>query len=1147
MRRGRCEKYDMKKFTPFLLTLLIGILLRASAVAQSYPVQTTVQLTPPYSLYLADYAAPGSNRIMVNVLLRDLSRQDLQTRLRLTIEGVGISITTRPDFRPHPLYLQGGLPLMLDAIDLAPYFDPQNLVFQGISKQEVQKGGRLPEGLYRICIQVLDYNLGAEVSNQACGTAWLILNDPPIINLPRQGEKLRAQDPQNILFQWTPRHTGSPNSAFNTEYDFQLVELWPDNRDPNHAILSTPPIFETTTFSTSLLYGPAETPLEPGRRYAFRVRARAMTGIEGMDLFKNDGYSEVHSFTYGDACTAPMMVAATALSSSRIEVRWDSQPFHTEFTVRYREKSGRDAKWQEKRTYLNDLVVDGLLPQTEYEFQVLGICGSLNGVPSETVNMATSEVPLVSFTCGSGPGTFDLENQAPLEELNRGDVFRAGDVEVTALEVKGGNGTFSGTGLAEMPWLRNVKLRVEFSGIFLNTDHQLLRGSVKSVFNPDSKMIVNLDGMDDLFKGRTEEREGEGEGAIELETNEEIVFEGVIDSVYVDEKGEIVIIDTEGERTVYAQPVDPVTGEKQAVNIVDGEGNGYVVDKDGNVSQGSGNSGNAPDGSTETDSVLFVQKELIKEVLEYYKEEINLWLENNGKGPLDEALIRRLMAMPDCLPKHEEELEAVLAKVEEYLEDPEALLELVKEDDANKARIEELTAKLTGNQPPYAAGLSETEWGELLEMLCPYLLPEEEEQVEYHLPLTVYLDDDYYLIDPEKTEFSKGDTITVESFMAGTTLFMKDAEGQSVELLSSHFPDNAGEAWPPGFTVNIEELEEGEIEEVKILIPRVDTLLVYIEKYKPALEMGQSDILALLSDINAAQKDDKTTCDLSARLTNYSEGVIAGDLGKVKVNEKYEVQSLKLKLTHQSSTEISLEDVDITIKEDADKDKEIVVFTFSGTADGETVLELTAEKKDREFLEWYLLGVKPVFKITTTYIEDDDYTTVSSFTINRGDFSGYFLERPEGTAAEERTEGSGKRIPEGDYKMCYTYKQCRSITTRSNADNETWILTNGETDNSGATITRNYVLIHIGNYPWHSAGCLLIGSGYSDHTLEEDYNEYATGILYEKDLVVKKVTSSGDKLTALNNEYKKLIDLAKKFDDDCENNKCYELEIDINR
>lgn len=224
------------------------------------------------------------------------------------------------------------------------------------------------------------------------------------------------------------------------------------------------------------------------------------------------------------------------------------------------------------------------------------------------------------------------------------------------------------------------------------------------------------------------------------------------------------------------------------------------------------------------------------------------------------------------------------------------------------------------------------------------------------------------------------------------------------------------------------------------------------------------------------------------------------------------------------------------------------MFTFSDTGDGdETALELTVEKIDREFLEWYLLGKKPVFKITTTHVTDDDYATVSSFTINRGIFSGYFLERPEGTASQERTAGSYKRIPEGDYKMCYTYKQCRPATTRSNADNETWIKTYGETDDTGATITREYVLIHIGNYPWNSAGCLLIGDSYSDYTLKEDHDDDATGILYEKDLVVKMVSSSETKLAALNNEYKKLIDLAKKFGDDCENNKCYELEIDINR
>jgi len=35
---------------------------------------------------------------------------------------------------------------------------------------------------------------------------------------------------------------------------------------------------------------------------------------------------------------------------------------------------------------------------------------------------------------------------------------------------------------------------------------------------------------------------------------------------------------------------------------------------------------------------------------------------------------------------------------------------------------------------PYAAKLSEAEWGELLEMVCTYLLPEEEKQIQYIYP-----------------------------------------------------------------------------------------------------------------------------------------------------------------------------------------------------------------------------------------------------------------------------------------------------------------------------------------------------------------------------------------------------------------------------
>ena len=44
-----------------------------------------------------------------------------------------------------------------------------------------------------------------------------------------------------------------------------MVEVWPENRDPNEAILTGTTFYRTTTSATSLLFGPGEPPMEPGR------------------------------------------------------------------------------------------------------------------------------------------------------------------------------------------------------------------------------------------------------------------------------------------------------------------------------------------------------------------------------------------------------------------------------------------------------------------------------------------------------------------------------------------------------------------------------------------------------------------------------------------------------------------------------------------------------------------------------------------------------------------------------------------------------------------------------------------------------------------------------------------------------------------
>ena len=57
--------------------------------------------------------------------------------------------------------------------------------------------------------------------------AWFTLNDPPRITTPLCGSVLPLQEPTNILFQWIGGGNLTPGSAFSTEYELTLVEVFP--------------------------------------------------------------------------------------------------------------------------------------------------------------------------------------------------------------------------------------------------------------------------------------------------------------------------------------------------------------------------------------------------------------------------------------------------------------------------------------------------------------------------------------------------------------------------------------------------------------------------------------------------------------------------------------------------------------------------------------------------------------------------------------------------------------------------------------------------------------------------------------------------------------------------------------------------------
>lgn len=374
-------------FTTFVLTT-VYCLLTTSSNAQVYPVLVNTTMRGPYSLSLTDYATPAYDRIQANLYLADLTKNNYPVKVRLVIRSVtGITIATSPGNEVGPILLDGGVNHTLQGSDVYSLFDANRLTFSGISYNQYRANG-LPEGNYQFHFEVVDAQFGVVISNINVGyaNAWLILNDPPIINKPANGVTVTPTLPQNIFFQWTPRHTGSPNSAFTTEYDVQLVEIYPVGANPNDVMLSAPIIFEKTTFATAYNYSIADPNLIEGKWYAFRVRAHDQNGL---DLFKNQGYSEVFSFYYGQPCPQVTNLNVISIDNTSSLVTFSGNDAHQSYTLEYKQKN---KNWSSSKTVTSTesrILMTDLLPGQAYDIRLQSFC-----------NNNTSEYDTLTFVSG---------------------------------------------------------------------------------------------------------------------------------------------------------------------------------------------------------------------------------------------------------------------------------------------------------------------------------------------------------------------------------------------------------------------------------------------------------------------------------------------------------------------------------------------------------------------------------------------------------------------------------------------------------------------------------------------------------------------------------------------------------------------------
>ncbi|WP_378187310.1 fibronectin type III domain-containing protein [Aquimarina sp. W85] len=493
-----------------LLFLIVGF---SESYSQVFPVKASPQVIPPYSLKLSEYStATVSEKLILSLLLTDITESNRQVRLKLFIENnAGLAIqSSEVVIGANPIYLDGGIPTRLSNIDLQAYFSLQNL--QGITPQQYSQP--LPEGLYRFCFEVYDALSGRQISRKSCATAYLVLNDPPFLNIPNRGEQVLLRDPQNIIFQWTPRHL----NATNVSYEFTLAELWDTQMDPQAAFLASRPLYQTTTYSTTLLYGPGETSLLPDKTYGWRVRAMISDGISESSVFKNDGYSEIYYFTYTGSCAEPAFVLAEAKNPTSEKVLWQGVD-HKRYNVQYRKKDAENSIWFDSPTVNTHTTIYNLEPGTSYEFRVGGQC--LDNGPftySQIYEFSTTIAAdqESTYNCGITPEIV-ISNQDPLETLVINETFTAGDFPVTVKEVHGNNGSFSGWGYIVVPYLQDTRIKVSFDNIRINTEYQLLEGIVVTDYDE------NWGGIDDIGN--------EIDAVVDLTESILAVLEDVVDKI----------------------------------------------------------------------------------------------------------------------------------------------------------------------------------------------------------------------------------------------------------------------------------------------------------------------------------------------------------------------------------------------------------------------------------------------------------------------------------------------------------------------------------------------------------------------------------------------------------------------------------------
>lgn len=570
--------------TVLLIYFIFQVLLSQVNAQNSYPIYVTPTLTPPYSLNLSDYSKFGSQQLMVTVHVNDLNVSNLPVKLRIKMETMGVTIENPPTINTIPIYVDGGTTSILFGRDLTDYFNVNNLIFKGYSKEAYNRTGQLPEGFYRFTVEVLHFNSNRVISNQGTTSAWIALGKPPVLKLPEEDAQMGQFKGMPLTFSWLASNVGSPVSANSIQYTFEMWEMRVDGINPNTVVASMPVFHEHTTFNTLYSLYPVTLLMEPGMRYAWRVTA---SDVSGFVPFEQNGHSEVRTFVYKSACDSVTDLESRHRAQSGL-FSWEPKENHTSFNVEMRNP---ETGWiMNSQSYENKAEFFDLEYGSTYEMRVQAVCDGDPNSTSDFSDWKTLSIPVPKPLTDSAncpdcacdddmPGS-QLDEYVLREDLKVGDTIinRTGTTRfiLKTVEPQGG-GTYKGIFLfwAEI-W--NLKFICEYWDLQVNEEDIIVNMDFESVYDP--QFLIDIDATIDYLNNLAD--------AIntltpDAQIKDTITFNETINSIYVN-AGDSVIAVTVDENGNIHEVVLSDDADNIEKTLIKGEnGEEYVVNKNGDV------------------------------------------------------------------------------------------------------------------------------------------------------------------------------------------------------------------------------------------------------------------------------------------------------------------------------------------------------------------------------------------------------------------------------------------------------------------------------------------------------------------------------------------------------------------------------------